>query len=375
MTRPQPAHGKRRPAKQWFDAISTARQAHRETGRSIGAQFVEMALLWRRPNRVLPDEYFAFRLFDGRAWACKREFIGRRAKPYVYGLNEPGWRALAEDKLVCSAQLAAFGLPVPRTVAITGPGRVYPGAPNVDGLSELRAFLLSCNTYPLFVKPVMGTLGRDAFAFTGFDPSSNRLSLVNGQFVDLHDFVEHTVAKNPAGMVFQELVRPHDELRRICGPRLSTVRALVLNTPNRSIVHRVVWRVAVGDNMVDNFVHGRRGNLIAGIEPATGRVLRVVSGTGLDARILDRHPDTGQSFDEVVLPDWQELLRVCQTASRVMSGIRVQGWDIALSDRGPLLMEVNSRSDFDLTQMAEGKGIADWQWMQFIETLESAASS
>jgi len=44
----------------------------------------------------------------------------------------------------------------------------------------------------------------------------------------------------------------------------------------------------------------------------------------------------------------------------------VQGWDVALSDRGPLLMEVNFRADFDLLQFAEGAGVLDDAWRRFM---------
>jgi len=49
-----------------------------------------------------------------------------------------------------------------------------------------------------------------------------------------------------------------------------------------------------------------------------------------------------------------------------MSGMGIQGWDIALSDRGPLLMEVNFLGDLDLLQLAEARGVADDVWRRFI---------
>jgi len=68
----------------------------------------------------------------------------------------------------------------------------------------------------------------------------------------------------------------------------------------------------------------------------------------------------------VKLPDWARLIDVCLAASRVWNGLRVQGWDVALSDRGPLLMEVNFRADFDLLQFAEGAGVLDDAWRRFM---------
>jgi hypothetical protein len=155
-------------------------------------------------------------------------------------------------------------------------------------------------------------------------------------------------------------------LRAVGGDRLATVRTLMLNAPQGPILHRAVCRFPTGTNMVDNFKHGQLGNLLASVDPADGTVRRVIVGTGMEMREPDHHPDTGQPLSGVRLPDWNTLVEVCRAATAVMSGMRIQGWDIALSERGPLLLEVNFLGDFDLYQIADGRGLADDNWRRFI---------
>jgi glutathione synthase/RimK-type ligase-like ATP-grasp enzyme len=354
---------------QYFDTIPLARQVALASRKPLLAQFVEMLRLWQLPNRISPDEYFSFRLFDDArlSWEAKRRFLGRRAKPHVYALNQPSWRALAEDKLASLAHLAAFKLPVASILAVFAPGRVFPGARSLRDLADVADFLRREAPYPLFSKPNTGTLGRGAFALAGIDTATDELLLTNGRRLALSAFLAETVAMNRDGTIFQELIKPHPLLRDICGDRLSTVRALVLNGPGGATVHRAVWRIPVGSNMVDNFRHGGLGNLLAGLTPADGRVSRVISGTGLQMQEIESHPDTGRPFNGVALPEWDRLIEICLRAGAVMNGMRIQGWDVALSDRGPLLMEVNFLSDLDLTQLAEGQGVADDDWHRFIE--------
>lgn len=353
--------------RQYLRAIPDARRVSAAAKKPVLNQIVEMARLWRLPNRISPDEYFTLRLFDDSrlSWADKNTFLGRRAKPHIYRFNDPGWRALAEDKLLCLAQLAAFGLPSAAVIAVHGKQRAFPGALALRTSDELGGFLRSAS-YPLFGKPTMGTLGRGAVAIASFDGAKDELCLASGERIAVSAFVER-LSKQDDSTVFQELVRPHPATRRVCGDRLSTVRVLVLLGSEGPVLHRTVWRVPVGHNMVDNFSHGRLGNLLGAVNASDGTVTRVIGSTGLAMREVDRHPDTGCSFQGLALPDWQALTETCQRASAVMSGMRIQNWDVALSDRGPLLMEVNFRGDLDLTQMAGGIGVADPEWHRFMD--------
>lgn len=352
---------------QYLHAIPHARRVALTAHKPVRTQLLEMARLWRLPNRISPDEYFTLRLFDDSrlSWADKNTFLGRRAKPHIYRFNDPGWRALAEDKLVCLAQLVSFGLPVALVSAVYGKDRRFPGALTLRSLDELGAFLRSAR-YPLFAKPNMGTLGRGAVALASFDAAADELRLASGERVAVSVFLDR-LSKQDDSTVFQELVRPHPAMHRVCGDRLSTVRVLVLLGADGPILHRAVWRVPVGHNMVDNFSHGRLGNLLGAVNASDGSVTRVIGGTGLAMREADRHPDTGCAFQGLVLPDWPAVTEACRRASAVMSGMRIQNWDVALSDRGPLLMEVNFRGDLDLTQMAGGIGVADPEWHRFMD--------
>ena len=46
-------------------------------------------------------------------------------------------------------------------------------------------------------------------------------------------------------------------------------------------------------------------------------------------------------------------------AARLLPGIRTQSWDIALTDAGPVPLEVNFGGDLNLTQLASGAGVLD----------------
>ena len=62
------------------------------------------------------------------------------------------------------------------------------------------------------------------------------------------------------------------------------------------------------------------------------------------------------------IPDWPRLCDLAREAASVFPGIRTQSWDIALTDQGPLGLEVNFGGDLNLAQLAEGQGVLDEEY-------------
>jgi hypothetical protein len=65
-----------------------------------------------------------------------------------------------------------------------------------------------------------------------------------------------------------------------------------------------------------------------------------------------RHPDTGAVIEGRVLPFWQDTVDLGCRAHAVFAPRVVVGWDIAITQRGPVLIEGNGSPDVDLLQRA-----------------------
>ena len=102
-----------------------------------------------------------------------------------------------------------------------------------------------------------------------------------------------------------------------------------------------VQRMPVGDSVVDNF---GQGGLAAPVDVATGRlhVATLKSARHLGARV-DTHPTTGTRIEGYQLPYWAELADlVCRAHRAVSPVIPVVGWDVAIAESGPVLVEANN---------------------------------
>ena len=53
------------------------------------------------------------------------------------------------------------------------------------------------------------------------------------------------------------------------------------------------------------------------------------------------HPDTGIKFSEFHAPEYKQAVKLACRAHKALYGIRAIGWDVAISDHGPVFIEGN----------------------------------
>jgi hypothetical protein len=53
------------------------------------------------------------------------------------------------------------------------------------------------------------------------------------------------------------------------------------------------------------------------------------------------------------------ITELVRAAAPVFAGVRTQSWDIALTEAGPVFLEVNFGGDLNLAQLASAKGALD----------------
>jgi len=356
------------------EAAKQGRRARNASGKSVSAQVVEMFRLNRSYGQLEPDEYYQYCLFDDRrfTWEDKRRFLGRRLEDdFVYILGAELWSAIANDKILTGALLEKMGLPVPRTLALFHPFRVAAGMRVCRSELDLWNMLKQAHLYPVVCKPIWGMWGRNVFVLDRYDIDTDEVVLVNGQRRGARDFVRELtriaagrreVAQQ--GLIVQERVHAHAGTRVLAGERLCSIRLVLMLRRGTPMVVASLLKVPVGANMADNY--GERGNLIADIDPVSGRLGPGLTGFGLDLHAVETHPDTGARIEGTVLPDWQDALDLASRAALLFPGIPMQAWDVALSDRGPVLLEVNVNGGMRLPQFVKNAGLHRGAFAEFL---------
>jgi hypothetical protein len=334
------------------------RHAVRESGRGQMSLLADIWRLARGPGRVSPQEYMYYRLWDPALdAAAKRRFVGKRAQTAIHRACNPAtWFILAHDKLVFQAAATGMDLPVPKLRAVYHPTRSAGSVPQARDAEGLKDLLLNGLDGPLFAKPIDGMYSLGALAI---DRSPDgRGFIVNGKATAVDDLVRYFEFRQAQGYLFQDRLKPHARIRTVIGDRLPTVRVLVLvDGEGRSHPLSAVVKLPSGDEAADNY--WRADNLLAAVELETGTIKRAINGWGHKLETVDAHPDTGARLGGATLPQFDEAMALVRRAAAAFPGIRTQSWDIALSETGPVVMELNFGGDLNLHQLAHGKGVMD----------------
>ncbi|MCL4745395.1 MAG: hypothetical protein KJZ83_08265, partial [Burkholderiaceae bacterium] len=97
------------------------------------------------------------------------------------------------------------------------------------------------------------------------------------------------------------------------------------------------WKLAGGDSDTDRFDKEHPASLIADVSIADGTLGLASSMRGRETHV----PRTGAQLHGFLLPDWHEARELCAQAATMFPMLRIQHWDVALTDHGPVLLEVN----------------------------------
>ena len=324
--------------------IAASIKARRTHGIGLVSQWLEIARLWRLPNRISPSEYYDFNLYDSRKFdrAAKRHFLGWRS-PVVSSLEHTHWHALANDKLAYYGMMAGLGFPVSRIFAIYHKGERYFGdVPVFKNTDQLADFLRTQCPFPFYGKPVHGLYGGGNMLCTAYIPERDSLRMASGAFIKVDEFVAGLLDRSGRGYLFQQVLEPSPAMAELFGNRLSTVRIVIALTLTGPQVVFTEWKIPTGDNIIDNFHDGATGNMIALTDPATGMIQSVrLPDKTMSTSPLLAHPDTGALLVGAITPNWKAMVDLTMKAARAFPGLRLQGWDIADTPIGPIPLELN----------------------------------
>jgi hypothetical protein len=152
----------------------------------------------------------------------------------------------------------------------------------------------------------------------------------------------------------EEFVVQHNDLMKLSPSGLNTVRIVTqLEKNNEVIILAARLRISV-NSVVDNLA---AGNLAAPINLETG----AVEGPGVYSDITRsdefKHPITGQQIVGFQVPFWAETIKMIKAAAKFNTSNRSVGWDVAITNSGPELIEANHDWCKLLWQLPVKKGL------------------
>ena len=145
--------------------------------------------------------------------------------------------------------------------------------------------------------------------------------------------------------VVEEYIIQHPDIARLNPEAVSIVRFYSVVSPEASYLFAPVFTAATNKDISN----GCQDALTAMIDIRTGEV---ISDAVDQNNLVDyaEHPVTGVPFKGLKMPFWQETIDMMRKAVPLASKISNIGWDVAITEDGPLIIEANTIPGFNTAQ-------------------------
>lgn len=303
-----------------------------------------------------PTEYRMYRLYErGRGHREALGYLSGLRFREVYGLlNSAGNERTLADKDAFHDRYGHLRFPLPRRLATwrADPQQVRKQT-DVASVGDLAKRLAIWRGRRVIVKP-LGTYGGSGIVILEVVGSQGDPVLRGpSNVMTIEEFV--TAHLRTAGdCVFEEVVDQDASLRELVGDNTSIVRVgSFLRADNSVQIPYAIFYAGTCSNEVVNLHIGALAVRVQQVEGVGAGKLAAVGYTaperGFDR--LDAHPETGVRFEGYELPHWEDTVALVRQLAHASAPLRVIGWDILLSPRGPVVLEGNHDSGPQMPQL------------------------
>nr|WP_281540252.1 sugar-transfer associated ATP-grasp domain-containing protein [Maribacter aestuarii] len=243
---------------------------------------------------------------------------------------------LVQNKLLFAEFLAMNNIPTPPIFfhnsknQFAYEGKIFEIETKNDFCSFLTKVFREKKIEHIFCKPVDGVKGENIFI----------LRKATHQKIE-DDLIDMIFSRS---FIFQEVIPQNEVLKMINPSSVNTLRiATYKNEGNEVEILSGLVRVGRTGSIVDN---AHKGGIVVPFDKETGKLrdegLQLIDNGG---GIFQKHPDTGIIFENLQLPHYQEVKELVAQVSSLFD-FPLLGWDVAITPRGPTIVEVNH--DFHL---------------------------
>jgi hypothetical protein len=208
--------------------------------------------------------------------------------------------------------------------------------------SALERLIRDNGLSSLFIKKTYWSYGGDnIFKITANDLTANP---------SLIEEIYKEVIKT--GYLFQDTVKQHESLNALNPSCLNTMRIdTFLDKDGNSEIISAYFKTNIKNSYIDNETNG--GCEIP-IDLATGKLQKyghlTLKYNGLN--ILTRHPVTNVVFENFQIPYFTEAQELVLKVASYVPNLRLMGWDVAIAEDGPVLIEGNSDYNISASDLA-----------------------
>lgn len=288
------------------------------------------------------DEYYDFE-FEKRSPEFRKDFLGLNEQRYYLDyLNPIKYYSLSRNKFLSHRMLEDTGIRTSTIYCYYHPeGTVKDSGLIATSHDEVLRILKSKEVSQCVVKSTESSHGANVLVVEKIEYSESDcvFHFFNGTAVGLSS----VLGENP--LVFESLVKQTDQFAGFNPSSVNTVRFMTALYPDGSAkVIATFIKIGRAGKCVDNA--GSGGNVDVCVDVETGEIKYAIQYDGWrKITEIDSHPDSGSRLNGVFVENWDSIKAEVISFQQAFPWCKAAGWDIAITDDGPVVIEVNDMWD------------------------------
>lgn len=295
-----------------------------------------------------PFQYIRYGMYKNTCTFSMQEMKDYIPNYFAYYLFFPEYYKkhviVSDDKELTYRVFESMNIPQPVTLFQFKNQLFYNSKKDIIKDEEVNLAIAESNSKTVFFKPAMGLGGQGIWVFNkdnGIfkDKENNTLSadLIRQKLIISDNYI------------MQEGIIQHDELNKMYPRAVNTFRIMTKTENGKVKILFAMLRMGQGGNQLDN---ASLSGLVCKINIKTGEFDEL--GITSLQRTMTEHPDTKFQFKGYKFPYWDDIMSFITIAAQKVDDLGYIGWDLAYSEDGPLIIEVNAGAGLEYLQDSHG---------------------
>ena len=283
-------------------------------------------------------EYADFE-FEKRSDEFRKSFLGiNEQRFYLDYLNPKKYYSLARNKYIAHKMLEGIGVRKSLLYCYYMPEARYPDNNEcADELSGVLRILKMKNVHSCVIKTTESSHGDNVWVIKDIEYRENDALLTR---FDGEQFMISSVLGRDA-LIFEKIVKQTNQFASFNVSSVNTIRFMTVLYPDGTArVIGTFMKMGRAGKCVDNA--GAGGNVDVCVDVETGEIKYAIQFDGWrKIKEIEKHPDSGNQLNGVVIENWQAIKEEVKKFQQSFPYCKAAGWDIAITDEGPVVIEVN----------------------------------
>lgn len=284
------------------------------------------------------DEYYEFE-FDRRDEEFRRTFLGLNEQRYYLDyLNPVKYFSLARNKYMAHKMLENTGVRKSELYCYYQPeARYIFSDESANDIAGVLRILQAKNVQTCVIKTTESSHGDNVWVIKGVDYKDDDavMTRFDGEKIKLSSVLEQDA------LIFESVVHQTKQFASFNESSVNTVRFMTTLHPDGSAkIIATFIKIGRAGKCVDNA--GGGGNVDVCVDTETGEIKYAIQYDGWrNIKDIERHPDSGTQLNGVIIENWQVIKEEVIKFQQCFPYCKAAGWDIAITDDGPVVIEVN----------------------------------